>query len=504
MPKLLNWLKDRVFFLGIVVLLAFIPLYPKFPLFEVPGTYVAIRFEDLLVAFLVALFVIKTILARTNIFKDRLSRLIIVYFLVGALSTLSAILITKNVIPHLVLLHWWRRIEYMSLFFIAAASVKKTQDVKDYLVVIFLTTVGVIIYGLGQKFLGFPVVSTMNEEFSKGLLLSLTEWARVNSTFAGHYDLAAYLVLVLAVTAGGVLGFSHLWQKILIFIFGIFTFYLLVLTASQIAFAAYLLSVVLILLLSRKYFWIIPILILSFVGMFASKDLSQRYATTIRVNWDLWREAYEKRQEEKRLAALSKVVPTPTPTPTLAPPPPPSGTAPTRIKKVTPTPTPEPTKPVPKEKTYYKYGTSSEEPTDVAELTAYRSIKIRFDVEWPRSIRAFLKNPLLGTGYSSLTLATDNDYLRALGETGILGFLALLLIFLEIVRKFFQFAFRQKTGFEKTVVIGIFGAVVGLLINALFIDVLESSKVAFVTWILVGIMIGTINISTSKQIAKNG
>src|SRR5205814_2283829 len=45
-----------------------------------------------------------------------------------------------------------------------------------------------------------------------------------------------------------------------------------------------------------------------------------------------------------------------------------------------------------------------------------RSTSIRLNVEWPRAVRALTKNPLLGTGYSSITLATDNDYLRALGE----------------------------------------------------------------------------------------
>ena len=61
-----------------------------------------------------------------------------------------------------------------------------------------------------------------------------------------------------------------------------------------------------------------------------------------------------------------------------------------------------------------------------------RSTSIRLNVEWPRALRAFKKNPLLGTGYSSITLATDNDFLRLFGEVGILGFLSFLLIFSNI------------------------------------------------------------------------
>ncbi len=79
----------------------------------------------------------------------------------------------------------------MSLFFVALASIRSVKNLKTYGLVLFLATLGVIVYGLGQKFFGWPVVSTMNEEFSKGMLLTLSEWARINSTFAGHYDLAA-------------------------------------------------------------------------------------------------------------------------------------------------------------------------------------------------------------------------------------------------------------------------------------------------------------------------
>lgn len=505
--RLLNLLKEKVPFIGIAVLLIFIPLYPKFPMFEVPKTYVAIRFEDFLVAFLLGFFLLRIVLERKNFLKDRLSRLIMVYFLIGGLSVLSAVFVTGNVIPHIAVLHWFRRIEYMSLFFVAAISVRKLQDVKDYLFCIFLATIGVIVYGLGQKFLGFPVISTMNEEFSKGLLLSLTEWSRVSSTFAGHYDLAAYLVLVLSLTVGGVVAFRHVWHKIIILIFGLVTLYLLVLTSSQISFAAYVLSSIAVLIFSKKYLWIIPLLAISVLGLFASQELSQRYSATIKMNYKMMVENYQKSIEERRLAALvRKITPTPTSTPTLTPAPAKPGPAqPVKSKKVilptiTPTPTslpgPEPFRGT---KRYVQYGREEGEPTDIVELTAYRSVKIRLNIEWPRSLRGFLKNPLLGSGYSSLTLATDNDYLRSLGETGLLGFFALFLIILELTRRFLMFLRDSEKGFARVIVISLFGALIGILINAGFIDVLESSKVAFVFWILMGIMVGIMNLPGQRK-----
>ena len=61
------------------------------------------------------------------------------------------------------------------------------------------------------------------------------------------------------------------------------------------------------------------------------------------------------------------------------------------------------------------------------------STGIRLDALWPKAIKGFVKNPLLGSGFSTLTKdqvtnfseaeSTDNDFLRSLGETGILGFL---------------------------------------------------------------------------------
>ena len=74
-----------------------------------------------------------------------------------------------------------------------------------------LSTVGVILFAFGQKLFNWPVISTMNREFSQGLLGYLNEWTRVNSTFAGHYDLAAYTVLILAITLAFLVWEKRLW-----------------------------------------------------------------------------------------------------------------------------------------------------------------------------------------------------------------------------------------------------------------------------------------------------
>jgi len=453
-------------------LLLFIPIYPKFPMFNVSGTYVAIRAEDFLVVFVLLLWLFNQIKTGFPTFKDRVGKLILLYWGVGLLSLASAIFITKNVVPHIAALHFLRRIEYMSLFFVALASIKSVRNVKSYGLVIFLATLGVIVYGLGQKFFSWPVISTMNEEFSKGMLLRLTEWARINSTFAGHYDLAAFLVVILAVTAGFYFGVKSKLKRAVVLLLGLASFYLLILTASRVSFAAYLIAITFVMLSLKKYWWVGPVLAVSLTGMLLSEDITQRYALTFNIDLSALSSKIPRRASEPVLT------PTPTPTPVeevvVVP-------GPVGPKKAAPTPTPTPVATASAEVEEWK-------PT--TELAVEYSSGIRFNVEWPRSLRAFGKNPLLGTGFSSVTLATDNDYLRLLAETGLLGFVAFFLIFLEIGRRVIVFLQKTKEGFKKALVLGISGGAVGFLANAVFIDVFESSKIAFVFWLLMGILVG--------------
>ena len=64
MAKLLKLIKDNFFYLGIGFLLFFIPVYPKFPLLGVSGTYVSIRLEDIFVAIIVGLFFLNLIIKK--------------------------------------------------------------------------------------------------------------------------------------------------------------------------------------------------------------------------------------------------------------------------------------------------------------------------------------------------------------------------------------------------------------------------------------------------------
>lgn len=482
MARLWVLIKKNFLSWGIIGLLVFIPLYPKFPLFNFPGTYVAVRLEDFLVFLFFLAWLLTEIKNRGRLFRQRLPVLFLLYFLVGLVTSLNAIFITKVVSPHLVLLHFVRRIEYMSLFLITLSAFRQRLRPGGVALSLGFSTALVLVFALGQKYFGWPVISTMNEEFSKGIILYLSEWTRISATFAGHYDLAAFAVLIISFFLVLGLGRFGKFVRLAGAVFFFISFYLLLATASRTSFAAYLLVVIFVLVFLKRKRYLAPVLLFSFFCLGLNGDLGQRYFATfgnIKIDW---------RRFLPRQTA-TEVIPTVTPTPIVV-----SG-GPAKPGAATPTPVVSPVES--KEPINLIPVYPSPEPIVVA---AQRSNSIRFQVEWPRAIRAFLKNPLLGTGYSSVTLATDNDYLRALAETGLLGFFSLGLIFLEIGQLFLAFLRCPVTFEEKALVVGLMGSVLGFLANAFFIDVFEASKAAFIFWILTGTLVGIINQRLARKI----
>ena len=55
-----------------------------------------------------------------------------------------------------------------------------------------------------------------------------------------------------------------------------------------------------------------------------------------------------------------------------------------------------------------------------------------------------------------------------------------------------------KDPFFATIVGGLTAAIIGLLVNAFYIDVFEASKVAYTLWIMVAILIATIRFSKTQ------
>jgi len=467
-------LKLNIFRPIIAILILFIPLYPKFPLTSVNGTYVAIRLDDIVVALAILIWCVYQLIHKFPVFKIKITKLFLVYFTAIIASFITAFLIYQTDSTSLLILHLVRRFEYISLFFIAIQSVKSKQDLNFGYIFLLITTFFISLYGYGQKYLNLPVISTMNSEFSKGQLLQINAWARVSSTFAGHYDLAAFLSVALIIIGVVFILNKNKWIKILSLIIWVISYPILTFTASRVSIFAFIGGICFTLLVLKKYFWIIPFILLFVFSIFNSDELSQRLLATI--------PAF-KTQLTKKTTAIPTIIPTATPTLTPV------------VAVVIKTPTFIAISPTP---TITRHTSNETYPTADIDAGVARSGEIRFNVEWPRALRAFNKNPITGNGLGSITLATDNDYLRSLGESGLLGFISFAVIQLFFIIKTIPRIFKKKlTLYDQTSIIFL-GCLFTTLANAIFIDVFEASKTAYLFWIMMGFYYQLLNFKDEK------
>jgi hypothetical protein len=525
-------------FLIACFLVVFIPLYPKIPLADVlPGYIVRVRLEDLLVAAAAAIYAAWWIRGKANPKRNPLFWLIIGYLGVGLVSGIAAVTVTGTIPPeglHLAkwFLHWVRRAEYAFLVFLLADAVRTRKQLAAVAGLIVGVIIAAGVYGFGQKYYQWPVYSTMNREFAKGWRLVLTEHARVPSTFAGHYDLGAFLVLALPLTLMLIVAVKPTGWRVAGFLGYFIGYTLLILTASRASFIAYAAGTIVLfgLLVKLKPWkrllgWLLTITAFSAVLFLTFGDLSGRFAHVLNmagirgmIEDKVFRADKTKPKNYLTLTDQLALVADKTDIPPIrfreqrtvngeqiedgslsgGLPPDVYEEVPDLVATVSAT----------GEATF----TAKPRQYSAAAFTYGLSSAIRFDVLWPRALAGWKKNLLLGSGYSTLSKAflmdfteaesTDNDYLRSLGETGILGFLTFFgtivyLIYWLFVRRPAQTLMGR--GFQLSVIAG----TVGLLVNASYIDVFEASKVAFAFWALagMGIAAGRIheNIKTLKH-----
>jgi hypothetical protein len=459
MQKLLT-LSEKISKYVIAAALIIVTLLPKFPLLNVPGIYVAIRFEDLVILALVICLIPKIVLNFKSVTSDPIIRAFLIFFAVGLVSWIAGTLVTQTVDLHLGLLHWARRIEYMSGFIAAYLLIPKKDiagTVNFYIKILLIIVFVSFIYGIGERYFHFPVIITQNTEYSKGIALFWTPGSHINATFAGHYDLAGFLVLVIPTFLAVLFTIKEKFAKVIITLTSGMGLWLLINTVSRMAQVSYLMAISIALLVLRKFKGFAIVIVISLVFMLMNSGLEARFGQAIKVLYDRVTQGKSFSYVEKHFVVLADQTAT---------------VAASLVPVATPVPVVK----------------------DV-------SISIRANVEWPRAIRAFRINPLLGTGYSSIGLATDNDYLRVLGETGILGFFAFALIFFRIGKVFYG-VYKGKTkleGIELAFVAGIFGAVMGTFLSTFFIDLFEASKFAITFWILLGCAVSLIQ---SKEYVK--
>src|SRR3972149_10489746 len=244
---------DNIFKYLTAAVIMVIILYPKFPFIRIPGIQVSVRLEDFLMAAVFGICGIYLLPKLFRIFSLKIEKSILIYSLVGLLSLLSGVLITKSLEPEIGLLHFLRRIEYFSGFFLGVLAIRNRENLSFYIRVLLLTLFIVFVYGLGQRFLYWPVIVTQNVEYAKGIALRWLPGSHINSTFAGHYDLATFLVLVLPIITAALFMIKGKMSKIIILFVGLSGLWLLVNTASRISLASFVVASGLTLIFIKKY-----------------------------------------------------------------------------------------------------------------------------------------------------------------------------------------------------------------------------------------------------------
>lgn len=518
-----------------LLLLVIIPLYPKLPLLDIRHTWVYVRIEDFFVLFV--LFMWGYLVVRKDIsLRTPLTLPIFFFWVSGLVATVHGILLIfpsiGDAYPNVAFLSFLRRMEYMSVFFVAYAAMKEKRMLRYVLIVLVLTLFGVAFYGIGQKYLGFFAFLTMNEEFAKGTAIQLSSLSRVSSTFSGHYDLAAYFVLVLPIVISLALVIGNWITKGALLLTGFLGFIVLFMTVSRISLFALLVSLGLVLFMHKKKFVLLSIPIIAVVTIFffiVSPGMFDRFGNTLKeidVIVDMktgdtvghskevvntyFSNKTVKQQFSRSITSLDTYA---SPSATIIVPYTliednavvlvepnaptgenlPQGTGYVNLSL----------SPVIRKLDRFYYEPNPRTATTSAEVyiingdyilkkvLAYDlSFTTRFQGEWPRAIGAFTRNIFLGSGYGSVGMAVDNSYLRMLAEVGLLGFGMFFAIFI-IIGIYIRNVYPDIDSLEaKSFIIGFVAGMIGLFINAFFIDVFEASKVAFLTWLLCGIVLG--------------
>jgi hypothetical protein len=463
--KLAAWFDQHFLFLLSLFLLIFIPLYPKIPLLEaIPGYLVRVRLEDILVL-LTGLIWLVQLLRKKIEWRTSFHFLIITYALAGLLSLLVATNLQQTIPLQLIhlsksLLHYFRYLEYFSLFLFMHAGIKTKQHTQIALIAVVVTLNLIFIYGLGQRYLEWPAFSTMNREFSKGQALVLAPSIKLHSTFGGHYDLAAYLVIILPIITAWILRSKKRLFQVWLSLSVLGGLWLLVESASKTAFIAAAISIAGVIWFSLYQHW--GLIKSSLISILAGLLLG---GSALGGLWFLQRPTLYKLAPFLRPAGYQ---------------------VPVDVETVLDETWSENAR---------KYGLS---------------MGIRLDTLWPNALDGFSLNTLTGKGYATLNKkgvsefteadSTDNNFLRVLGETGLLGFVIFFGLIILMIRTLSLKL--PKDDLNQALSVGFIAATAGLFINSFIIDVFAASKVAFTYWCLAGLTLKSYSLVNKKIVQK--
>lgn len=458
-------------------LLSFLLLMPKLRFIPVSGTYVNIRVEDFVVALIYGLWGVGWLMGRFSLRKVFNYQPVLIFLVYGGIITFLGITVFGTVKePHLGVLHWLRRVEYFGIYFLAATSLKR-ERLKEYLYV--LLSIGIItwFYAVLQWQNVVPGAHTLNKS---GKLEAYSQIGYVISTFAAHYDYGAFLILMVALSIWGY--FSHRNRRAkLFFVFWAFAFWWMSrLVYGRAAYLGMLLAAGLMLGVKLSPWAFLPSyeVLRTFDRYFGGRF--SRYSYNFR--FDIL---------PGRPLRPTPTVPSPTPSTV-------ESAVTTGSDKFTSTakpaltPHPGPTQAQSQFKEQLdalvtKWSDSLNSVIGRVDVKLDPSANIRLR-EWPDALAKVGYHFFWGGGYYTAGLGTDNDYVRHLVEVGVIGSALFFLIIFDFMRVMWRNFKAQLDPWAKHFHLAMLVFVIGLLVEAVFIDIFASSKIAFTFWFLMGLV----------------
>lgn len=122
---------------------------------------------------------------------------------------------------------------------------------------------------------------------------------------------------------------------------------------------------------------------------------------------------------------------------------------------------------------------------------------------WKLAFKAFLKNPIFGTGYWTtrwvLNYEAHSQYLAMLVETGIVGFLFFCWLIINMIRNSLNLIKKTNAYFLKALAAGYLAGLAGVLISCLFSENLEAFQVSGSIWFVTGLIVSANRLLLEKS-----
>lgn len=468
--------------------LALILLLPKFPLFGVEGTYVNVRLEDFVVGALFFVWGIGVLLKKYDLTRVFAWKPILGFLVYGFVITLLGIHLFKTVeTPHLGLIHFIRRVEYILMYFVAGTVLKK-EKLRDYVYFLLCVAAFTIIYGYLQWKDILPGVQTLSQA---GKIGTYSDLNFVISTFAAHYDFGAFLMLMMPITLAAFFSNKNWFKKGLFLILAFAIWWMAKLVYARAAYLSLIAATTLFLVLKKNLFALLPIyeVFQIFDRYFGGRFSKYTYQFSFKIMPQpaqkaavvepsptpaLVKKMVKKVIEGKEIEVIEEVRVIPSAT----------GGASTFGQKI------DSWVNISSEKLHSIFGRIN--------LNLDPSGNIRLQ-EWQDVLANTYYHFLWGGGYYSIGPGADNDYVRAIAEVGVIGLSIFLLILKDFAYVMWKNFRSAQDVFIKNFNLAMLCGLVGLLINAFFIDIFEASKIAFLFWFLMGL----VNVSSKCQMSKS-